>query len=462
MEFNPDCEACTRNPYYLKQTEREKALLSEEAIAKKVSKALESHRTTVCDLLKTMNSSVEVDLDGYGVDMERLHDILRTSFQKKKEQRMESLRKKEQQQKKLLYYRNLWTRYENTRNYRQSRTHKATIKKLQSDLAISEKKNEYNELIRLVKNASLYEKIRSYWEKNRGGASSLEELRKEKEGWQRKLTERKDKIKRMYEAGTELLEAGKKKIRCEVDMEEVEKQVQALIENEKTALRRKELDANRSLLRGKKDTCIEKQHGFKTSLESSMIRKKEWENNTKMFKECQEKSRMLQCLMNCIDRDGLPLYLLRMYLPIIEDDINMLIYTFLDNKKLVLRVQEDSVVIGLQGATSSSESDSALSSTSAPSSYMGGMESFIVDLSVKMAFAKYSRLPQSNFFIIDEGISVFDQERVANIYVLFNFLTSISEHVFLISHLPTIKDFVSQSIEVDKDQDQKSHITCCF
>jgi hypothetical protein len=151
-----------------------------------------------------------------------------------------------------------------------------------------------------------------------------------------------------------------------------------------------------------------------------------------------------------------------MYLPIIEDDINMLIYTFLDNKKLVLRVQEDSVVIGLQGATSSSESDSALSSTSAPSSYMGGMESFIVDLSVKMAFAKYSRLPQSNFFIIDEGISVFDQERVANIYVLFNFLTSISEHVFLISHLPTIKDFVSQSIEVDKDQDQKSHITCCF
>jgi DNA repair exonuclease SbcCD ATPase subunit len=195
-----------------------------------------------------------------------------------------------------------------------------------------------------------------------------------------------------------------------------------------------------------------------------MIRKKEWETNTKMWKECQEKSRMLQCLMNCIDRDGLPLYLLRMYLPIIEDDINMLIHTFLDNKKLVLRVQEDSVVIGLQGATTTSQLDSASASASAtaPSNYMGGMESFIVDLSVKMGFAKYSRLPQSNFFIIDEGISVFDQERVANIYVLFNFLTSISEHVFLISHLPTIKDFVSQSIEVDKDQDQKSHLTCCF
>ena len=217
-------------------------------------------------------------------------------------------------------------------------------------------------------------------------------------------------------------------------------------------------------MRGKKDACIEKQHGFKTSLESLMIRKKEWETNTKMWKECQEKSRMLQCLMNCIDRDGLPLYLLRMYLPIIEDDINMLIHTFLDNKKLVLRVQEDSVVIGLQGATTTSQLDSASASASAtaPSNYMGGMESFIVDLSVKMGFAKYSRLPQSNFFIIDEGISVFDQERVANIYVLFNFLTSISEHVFLISHLPTIKDFVSQSIEVDKDQDQKSHLTCCF
>jgi DNA repair exonuclease SbcCD ATPase subunit len=86
------------------------------------------------------------------------------------------------------------------------------------------------------------------------------------------------------------------------------------------------------------------------------------------------------------------------------------------------------------------------------------MEAFIVDLSLKLIFSKFSKQPKSNFFIIDEGISVFDQERISNIGILFNFLSSISEHIFLISHLPTIKDFVTQSIEVMKDEEHKSYL----
>jgi len=455
MEFNPDCRACTRNPYFLQQTEREKALHSEEMTGNKLLQVLEDKRRTVCSFLAKMGNH-QVDL--VGLEMEKLHDLLRSGLQKRKEQRMEAIKKREQSLKKLQYYKNVRTRYENTKSYHDSRRHKTAIEELQREMASSVKKSEYNELTRLIKNASVYEKIRLYWEKNKGGASSLEELRREKEGWDKKQEEWSRKKQRWGDVTTEVLEMGKRKMRGELDMEELQKQMEALMENEKTAVKRKECEARRSSLRKEKEECLEKQHGWKTSLESLMIRKKEWEINSKMWKECQEKSRMLQCLMDCINRDGLPLYLLRMYLPIIEDDINMLIHTFLD-KKLVLRVQEDNVIVGLQGGATTT---TTTTTTTAPSNYMGGMESFIVDLSVKMGFAKYSRLPQSNFFIIDEGISVFDQERIANIYVLFNFLTSISEHVFLISHLPTIKDFVSQSIEIDKDSEQKSHLTCCF
>jgi len=117
---------------------------------------------------------------------------------------------------------------------------------------------------------------------------------------------------------------------------------------------------------------------------------------------------------------------------------------------MVLRVVDKDVIVGVEAC-----SDNV-------SNYLGGMESFMVDLSLKMVFSKFSRQPKSNFFIIDEGISVLDQERLSNIHVLFNFLTSISEQVFLISHIPSIKDFVTQSIEIMKDEKGYSHANCFF
>jgi DNA repair exonuclease SbcCD ATPase subunit len=152
--------------------------------------------------------------------------------------------------------------------------------------------------------------------------------------------------------------------------------------------------------------------------------------------------------MATIERDGLPLYLLKTKLPMIETDINGLLSAFLD-KTLVLRVEEKDVVVGIE----------VQPGTSQVSNYLGGMESFIIDLSLKLGFSKFANLPRSNFFIIDEGISVMDQERIGNISHLFDFLSHITDHVFLISHLPAIKDFVQQSIEILKDPtSQKSRL----
>jgi len=226
-----------------------------------------------------------------------------------------------------------------------------------------------------------------------------------------------------------------------------------LEENEKLVIKSNELEKKKE----KAQTLLEEKtkllHGYQTDLEKLNILKKEWFNNMEKWKQCQETMDTETLLINCIDRDGLPLYLLKMYLPIIENDINQLIHTFLD-KKMVLKVHEKDVIVGI-GAGSSTETGSV-------SNYMGGMEAFMVDLSLKMVFSKFSRQPKSNFFIIDEGISVFDQERISNIGVLFNFLTSISEQVFLISHLPTIKDFVTQSIEIMKDSKGYSQVHCFF
>ena len=89
--------------------------------------------------------------------------------------------------------------------------------------------------------------------------------------------------------------------------------------------------------------------------------------------------------------------------------------------------------------------------------YFGGMESFILDLSLKLTFSKFSILPRPNFFIIDERISVLDQQRLYNISFLFQFISNLTTNVLLISHIPQVKDFVDKSIEIVKEN-EKSHI----
>ena len=121
--------------------------------------------------------------------------------------------------------------------------------------------------------------------------------------------------------------------------------------------------------------------------------------------------------------------------------MNRLLEPFFENqKRLRLYIDNDDIVLGFMSTDGTFVS-----------SFMGGMESFIVDLVIKLTFSRFAKLPRSNFFIIDEGISVLDQERLRHLDVLFDFLSNMTEHVLLVSHLPNIGDFVHQSIQVRKD-----------
>jgi DNA repair exonuclease SbcCD ATPase subunit len=80
------------------------------------------------------------------------------------------------------------------------------------------------------------------------------------------------------------------------------------------------------------------------------------------------------------------------------------------------------------------------------------MEAFILDIALKISFGRFGRLPRSDFFIIDEGVSVIDQEKIINLSNLFEFLLSFNERVYIMSHLPIVKDFVQNRIEIDKEE----------
>jgi hypothetical protein len=147
----------------------------------------------------------------------------------------------------------------------------------------------------------------------------------------------------------------------------------------------------------------------------------------------------MEMIIKTIERDGLPLFLLSSKLPVMEDYMNQIIRPFM-SRPVVFRIQEKDIVLGVATTESST------------SGFYGGMEAFIVDVALKMTFGKFGDLPRSDFFFVDEGVSVLDQDKIASIGTVFDCMLAFNDRVFVMSHLPVIKDFVTNRIEIRKDE----------
>jgi DNA repair exonuclease SbcCD ATPase subunit len=438
MQINPDCKACIKNSLILKQALQEKELQERE---RNEQYLVEKMKKLALDI-----SQHWVDVANHS-SVEEMNSFLRKRLEHLKQEKVDFMKRKETTQKKLTLYLTLQQNYVNTKNFKLVEENNQKLVDLKKRLASDPAKKEYEDMLVFFKNTKIYQEVAQYWEKQND--ISLTDLKQKQEKLCKTISKYEKRVQRLAEAEKSLSEIATNKVKDELELKSIQEQIQILKNNQKLNKKLQELDSKKASNKTILDERTRLLHKYQTDLEKNTIYKREWEINMEKWKNCKETIDTMQLLVNCIDRDGLPLYLLKMYLPMIENEINQLIYTFLD-KKMVLRVVDKDVIVGVEAC-----SDNV-------SNYLGGMESFMVDLSLKMVFSKFSRQPKSNFFIIDEGISVLDQERLSNIHVLFNFLTSISEQVFLISHIPSIKDFVTQSIEIMKDEKGYSHANCFF
>lgn len=207
---------------------------------------------------------------------------------------------------------------------------------------------------------------------------------------------------------------------------------------------------------------IEKKEKEEIQLQQELIQKteeylrkqQELEKMEEEFQNKQEKEKeytrvakeneFLQHLLQILHRDGLSMYFLEKYLPSMEERINQLIKPFLPSKKLLLRKEQkkESTSILLSIDTLGMET-----------TYLGGMEGFIVDASIKEVLAEVSLQCKSNFFMIDEGISALDRKNMENIDQFFHFLEERHPHVFIISHLKEAQHIVRHSLLIVKEGD---------
>ncbi len=151
-----------------------------------------------------------------------------------------------------------------------------------------------------------------------------------------------------------------------------------------------------------------------------------------------------------LGKDGIPLKILNAYLQPITDSINSIIAPFIP-RKIKLHINNDDLIL-----------DSFTSSDSTKSVFIhGGMESFILDIAFKITLSNFAKLPKCNILFLDEGISAFDNERLSNIDMLFNFINRYFSKTILITHIDSIKDNIQEKINIIKDE-QYSKIVCHY
>ena len=154
--------------------------------------------------------------------------------------------------------------------------------------------------------------------------------------------------------------------------------------------------------------------------------------------------------MTLVNKNGLPLHILKRYLTHISDGINFISESFI-KKKIDLFIEDNDIVLNIIVKDDDNKNRNIM--------MVGGRESFVLDIAFKIVLAKIAHLPKSNFIFIDEGISVFDKEHLNNITDLFSYLNNYFDYVFLMSHIEEIKDYVSKKIYIKRDDQGCSRIS---
>lgn len=164
-----------------------------------------------------------------------------------------------------------------------------------------------------------------------------------------------------------------------------------------------------------------------------------YERDREDYKITYENYELYSNYLKILHKNGLSLNILKEYLSHISNGINVIIEQFI-NKKVELYIEKDDIIMNIMVKDTNKDEYNVM--------MLGGRESFMMDIAFKIVLSNIANLPRSNFLFIDEGISVLDKENLSNINELFSYLNDYYEHVFLISHIEGIKDFINNIINI--------------
>lgn len=182
---------------------------------------------------------------------------------------------------------------------------------------------------------------------------------------------------------------------------------------------------------------------LRCNLEEIALKQAIWNETNQKLYSLTEKIQQEKIYTGLFEKDGLPAFLLRNKISLVEKKLNEMIHPFID-KKVRFDTLEDKNTIEFGFITK----------TNQLCSFVSGMESFILDICLKFCLSFFYIRPKLNCFIIDEKISVLDKQKLANIENIFTFLKNTSTNVLLISHIEQVKDYVDKQIIITKTKNK--------
>ncbi|NDE18183.1 hypothetical protein EBZ80_25020, partial [bacterium] len=145
-------------------------------------------------------------------------------------------------------------------------------------------------------------------------------------------------------------------------------------------------------------------------------------------------------VVKTLHRDGLPSFLLRRQLTVLTTDWNDILRSFLD-KRVSLSMQQDDVVWSILHPDGTVQHPA----------FLGGMETFLMDVALKLVFHQRSCVPKTSFFVIDEGVSQMDKTHLSDLSRLTDFLRTHFATSWIVTHVERVRDFVDGEHRVVRD-----------
>lgn len=163
------------------------------------------------------------------------------------------------------------------------------------------------------------------------------------------------------------------------------------------------------------------------------------DDRIKKLQEAEDKYKVYDYYIKTVLRDGLPKNIIDESLPKIEQEVNRILNQLVDFN-IVLRVDNNDI-----------EAHIAYSDDRYwPLELSSGMERFISSLAIRVALINITSLPKPNFIAIDEGWGSLSNDNLNNMFMLFDYLKTEFEFVFIISHIESMRDMVDGLIEINK------------
>jgi DNA repair exonuclease SbcCD ATPase subunit len=170
-----------------------------------------------------------------------------------------------------------------------------------------------------------------------------------------------------------------------------------------------------------------------------------YNKNMKLKSDYKNQINIYDTLAKSVCIHGIPSIILNKYLTGIQNYMNNLISPFI-NKTVELILDGNYLYINIYN-----DNNDIIN-------ILGGMEHFIVNISLKITLSKLSVLPKCGLLIIDEGVSVLDKEHIEKFHIIAKFLKTNYKNVIIISHIDGIKDFIAHFITINKHSNNDSHI----